>query len=148
MKRGFEEEKVVVVIDAVEHLNTRLVAQLVAQYGFHCLLDIVTFSRSLDKKFLEWACRHLWCKSAAVASRSCYYEPDCYHRASFGAFVLNLNVLQLLPRRWMHAYHMKFKKCATFGEESWWIQWKRNQTGAGFTWIIHDTRMNITILSF
>jgi hypothetical protein len=70
---------------SVEHLNTRLVAQLVAQYGFHCLMDIVVFSQSLDKKFLEWAQRNLWCKSAMVASRSCYYEPDCFHRVAFSA---------------------------------------------------------------
>lgn len=100
-KRRVKDKKVI---------NTRLVAQLVARYGFNCLLDIVVFSRSLDKAFKEWGENTLYCKTTMVASRSSSDIRDCMHHVAFGSPVLNLNILKLSPKKWMHAYHVTVER--------------------------------------
>lgn len=91
-------------------LNTRLIVQLVAQYGFCCLIDIVMFSKSLDKAFKEWGENTLYCKSTMVVSRCGSDIQDCMHRVAFGSPVLNLNLLKLVPKKWMHVYHVTFQR--------------------------------------
>jgi hypothetical protein len=107
-KRGVSSYSSTVEEEAsVSHLNTRLVAQLVAQYGFCCLMDIEVFSKSLDKEFENWGRKMLYSKSTCVVSRS-YTNPGyCFHRVAFGALVLKPEILKLLPKKWMHIYHVK-----------------------------------------
>lgn len=109
-KRGVSSSSSSIEEGSVSHLNTRLVAQLVAQYGFCCLRDIVLFSKSLDKEFKRWGEKTLYSKSACIMNRS-YTNPDyCFHRATFGVLVLKQEILKLLPKKWMHAYHARFKR--------------------------------------
>lgn len=45
-----------------------------------------------------------------IASKSSSDIRDCMHHVSFGAPVLNISILKLLPKKWMHAYHVHFTR--------------------------------------
>jgi UV DNA damage repair endonuclease len=93
--------------------NNRLVAKLVAQYGFACVLDMLAFSKSLDSSFKKWAENVLFSRAATIVTNSGQSKEPRYHRVSFGARVVNLNILKLLPKKWIHAYHIIFSRTSS-----------------------------------
>jgi hypothetical protein len=87
-----------------------LVAQLVMLHGIRCGNNMLVFSRSLNKAFLEWSKRCVYEPVFLVVSIASTRIDECIHKAWLRCRVPRLEVLSARPKQWFHVMHVTDEK--------------------------------------